>query len=383
MDRFFYMYYIETNAVCILLLLLMQQRIQAVGSVNSARQRLFHILIYTTIFMCISDLVAGLSRGQFFPGARSVIQVSNIVYCAMMSSASAVWYQYVCQRTNTVHSGKTKVLFSIPYVAVILALVTNPWTNFMFSVDENNLYVRGPGITFHWIATWFYFFYTVGHTLRLLIKEPSRMRKSEYYPLLRFVIAPFLAGLSQMLLYGVTSAQVGITISIVLLCLDNHESLISVDELTGINNRKQLNHFVESGLLRSAELPVFVVLMDINNFKSINDTYGHLVGDHALIDTAKALKHVCEQVSDRFFLCRFGGDEFVITGRNISENELSDLVLAIRQEMVQLSESSPRPYSLSLSIGTATGICDSMADFDHLLRTADEAMYDEKKRSKQ
>ena len=86
---------------------------------------------------------------------------------------------------------------------------------------------------------------------------------------------------------------------------------VSVDKLTQVNNRQNLLSYL-SYKINNHEETVYLIMMDIDKFKTINDTYGHLAGDDALICVAKALKQACAQFKKRPFIARYGGDEFVV-----------------------------------------------------------------------
>ena len=97
------------------------------------------------------------------------------------------------------------------------------------------------------------------------------------------------------------------------------QSLISVDDLTHLNNRGQINRYLEQ-LRYSEDSKVYIMMLDINRFKGINDTYGHAEGDRALIIASEVLRRTCEQIKSQVFLGRYGGDEFTIVLQNPGES---------------------------------------------------------------
>ena len=118
--------------------------------------------------------------------------------------------------------------------------------------------------------------------------------------------------------------------------------------------------------------------MDLDNFKHINDNYGHDVGDNVLVEVAKRLKAV---LRDSDIICRHAGDEFVILSTGHQQNE--EYIAA--EVAVKILESLNAPCSLgdniiplSASIGIA--LCpDNGRDYKDLIREADKAMYEAKK----
>src|SRR5262245_28188227 len=85
------------------------------------------------------------------------------------------------------------------------------------------------------------------------------------------------------------------------------------DELTGLHNRRGFKILIEQQIKRGQRIkqPVFVIIIDINKFKGINDNFGHPAGDKALKDTAKILKNTFR---DNDIIARWGGDEFIVLG---------------------------------------------------------------------
>lgn len=145
------------------------------------------------------------------------------------------------------------------------------------------------------------------------------------------------------------------------------------DPLTGLPNRLLFSERIHNAL--AIDIPyriLSVVMIDLDNFKQINDTHGHEAGDKVLIEVARLLK---EATRDTDVVARLGGDEFVILLNELTGAE------ACEQTLERLRDSLAAPYSidgltlnLSASIG-ATLYPDDNSDADGLLRHADEAMY--------
>ncbi len=146
------------------------------------------------------------------------------------------------------------------------------------------------------------------------------------------------------------------------------------DALTGLLNRHQFDEIVAAELSRSARAgqPVCFLLMDLDHFKEINDSYGHLAGDQVLIHTAQILK---SQIRQSDYCFRFGGEEFLVILPNVSLPEgLS------RAEQIRLAlESNPTPYrGIFISVSTSMGLAVYPLhgeDIDNLLSRLDEALY--------
>ena len=162
-------------------------------------------------------------------------------------------------------------------------------------------------------------------------------------------------------------------VTIELLCLYMGSSIqqISVDKLTQVNNRQNLLGFMEYKLVNHDER-LFLFMMDQDYFKTINDSYGHLEGDDALIRAAKALKSACGDFRRRPYIARYGGDEFIVVVDS-SQAEADALLDCIHQSLARLNAEARRPYRLTFSIGVAEYQPGMTAN--DLIAAADAALY--------
>ena len=155
-------------------------------------------------------------------------------------------------------------------------------------------------------------------------------------------------------------------------------SLSLIDDLTGLYNRRGFAELGEQYLKlgRRAVRGATLVYLDIDRFKTINDSLGHHVGDRALVRVADILRATFRR-SD--LLARLGGDEFAVLALESSE-ESPDLLLArLRAGLQEFNRSSRESYQLQASVGVAQVDGDSRARLHELLETADAAMYREKR----
>lgn len=154
------------------------------------------------------------------------------------------------------------------------------------------------------------------------------------------------------------------------------EQRVSQDPLTGLNNRGQLARYCSqaSNLHLDGRMTV-VIMMDIDRFKSINDTYGHAEGDKALVIVSSAMKAIVNQHSMPSFLCRYGGDEFIIIIHPAEMVETTRLIQEIRDEI----DRNEGMFPLSVSAGYDT-LCDIHDTIQDCIIRADSKLYEDKKR---
>jgi diguanylate cyclase (GGDEF)-like protein len=146
------------------------------------------------------------------------------------------------------------------------------------------------------------------------------------------------------------------------------------DALTGLGNRHWMSTMFEREVTRTlhASRALCLMMIDVDNFKSFNDQYGHIAGDSALVAVAEALR---EYLRPTDLVARFGGDEFAVLLPDLKLNQARQTAERIRQQIAALS-----PASLSTAITVSIGIADrtDRDDVATLVQRADAAMYDAK-----
>jgi diguanylate cyclase (GGDEF)-like protein len=152
--------------------------------------------------------------------------------------------------------------------------------------------------------------------------------------------------------------------------------------LTGIPNRQSFSEHIFKEFHRSnrAHEPLSVIMCDIDNFKTYNDTYGHGSGDNCLRQVAQTIKKALVRPGD--FCARYGGEEFVIILTDTSHNGAMHVAEKIRLNVIELhivhEESLPLQL-ISLSLGVATSTDQPLSSHEELLKNADTALYLAKK----
>jgi len=151
--------------------------------------------------------------------------------------------------------------------------------------------------------------------------------------------------------------------------------LASKDPLTGLFNRRYFKVYSKNIISHAKKIskPIGLIMLDIDDFKVVNDTYGHSVGDIVLVAISNMLQSLVDQ---KDILCRYGGEEFVVLLPNKSIEDTKELAYTIQEELVSLYiPYNDRHIPITASIGV------SMVDIEHESRIesavdrADEALY--------
>lgn len=377
MGKDYFFYYAEGNFICIMILLI----ILANDWVNNTKQEkqiwfnrtiIAHILYFTTdIFW------SGILGGQI-PKIRFLIMFLNLANYVLLSYMAYAWFMYmaVAEGMTFWKNKRNKILCLLPMtistLAIVIAYLIKPYFWINEAGEVNALYspmqVAAPAI---------YLFVALGMSMRNASKAETREDKKIFRLIGIYPIAVLLFGVLQIVALNAPAFCFGVTVMLLFFYIQSMQTRISVDALTRLNNRGQINRYVDQ-LRFQDNVKVYVMLMDLDHFKQINDTYGHAEGDRALVLAAEALKRTCERFRTPIFLGRYGGDEFTIILQNPEEkNHPEQLMDVIRDNLAKKKEENQLPYALEASIGYDE-LRDEKDTMQECMMRADEKLYADK-----
>ncbi len=244
----------------------------------------------------------------------------------------------------------------------------------MFRIDAQNVYSRGPYcLVFIGLCSLGMLFSGVLSLCTLARARNAEERREHYYISL-FILPPFVGAVLQTFFYGVTLIWPCTALSLLLVFINIQNKQISTDALTGINNRRNFNRYLSAQLaMPGPPRGLTLVLIDIDGFKTINDTYGHLSGDAALVNAADILKQYC--TGRRDFLARYGGDEFAIIRRTDPDWTPDKTIADLERLTERYNRQGATPFKLSFSVGCAVLGNNGLYTADELINAADRNMY--------
>lgn len=375
----YFVYYTEASLICVIILLtiLLTDRMY---NTKQEKQVWFGRAIVTFMLYFISDAFwAAMLSGEFTVKRSYVVLVnlSNYILLGLMAYGLFMFIAASEKMPFRKDAGKRRLIFLpviISTLVISIAYVVNP----LFWVNEqnelNNLYfplmIAAPSL-----YLWAGFILSV----RYAVKSASKMDKRRFFAIGSIPVVVMAFGMIQVVALNAPTFCFGCTVMWLFYYLENMQTMISVDDLTHLNNRGQINRYLEQ-IHYSKDIRVIIMMIDINKFKTINDTYGHAEGDRALIIVSEALRMTCEQIKASVFLGRYGGDEFTIIIKNPEEDILPEhLVSLIRTILSQKREENQLPYELNVSIGYDL-IRDSNDNANECLKRADKNLYIDKQR---
>lgn len=193
-----------------------------------------------------------------------------------------------------------------------------------------------------------------------------------------FPILPIIGACLQTFIPEIPFIAFGLSLAFLSFFITAQTYHFSLDELTGLYNRSLLARNLRNYARHSSPLaPSYLIIADVDSLKKINDTYGHLIGDQAIVTVASVLKNA---ISPRDFCCRYGGDEFMVVVHPSSTEEIQRLQGEINRMIAQDNERrGENSYHLSLSYGIAPleGKCLSEEEY---IKQADVLLYQSKSR---
>jgi diguanylate cyclase (GGDEF)-like protein/PAS domain S-box-containing protein len=163
------------------------------------------------------------------------------------------------------------------------------------------------------------------------------------------------------------------------------ETLALKDSLTGLYNRRHFGEQLdrEWNRARREQLPLSLLMIDIDQFKSFNDTYGHLAGDRCLSMVGEAVRRCFARGSD--LVARYGGEEFVVLAPGVERRQARERAELLRQAIAELEiDAGPEDglTNVTVSIGVATVVPGERTLPEDLLVAADRALYQAKRQGR-
>ena len=160
------------------------------------------------------------------------------------------------------------------------------------------------------------------------------------------------------------------------------EKLARIDSLTGCYSRGYGLELLDRQIKLSyrSKSPLLLAFLDIDRFKSINDTFGHDEGDKVLKESVELFKYTLREID---IICRMGGDEFLLIFPDSSLKEVSLIRGRLQKNLSQLNKKIKKNYQIKFSMGFSEYLPDKPETLDELIHIADQRMYEEKKKNKE
>ena len=329
-----------------------------------------------TMLLCLAILCAGCEALSYMLSGREgqlihviyvavnyLLFLSNLVFCY-------VWGMFVAFKMfgNLDRIKKNIILYSLPALVLTLLLTVNIFVPFIYSIDANNIYSRLPFIFIPYIIDYGYMIYSIV----IYIKFRNTVKRYFFFPMEAFMLPAFIGSLIQGLFFGISVTWIANTIALNALYLNLLSERTFIDPLTGLYNRGYFNRCLKR-LGTGADDFASGMMIDLNDFKAINDKLGHDIGDMALKDVGELL---IETLPEGAIAARTGGDEFFVLITGALTPKIDECQKLIEEAVEAFNAKKQRPYTISFSIGTALyDPADGEDAEEKFLKRLDNAMF--------
>ena len=374
-------YYVQAHIACILLLSIVFYKI--VRGVNKQASQIYlGNLVVTLMLYYMAEIFWALVDGNVISSAPTMLYLSNIFTYILISVAAYYWYiiSEALQRDKLIENTVLRRLLATPVLVSALLVVTAYRTGLVFYVDENGKLVNG---NFYVILVIVPFAYLIASSVKSFSRFANKDRyvdRNIYFMIGVFPFAPIILGALQAIYWRVPFLCYGTVAAVYYVYLTTQDNLISIDPLTQTNNRNQLYKYLVQKM-RSEEqgLSLFLIMVDIDRLRDINEAYGHAEGDRALNRVATAIKDACQGSRSRMFVSRYGADEFVVVAEMAYRAEAAWLADQIKNEVKRATNVDAAPYDIHVSVGISQYDFQAPVTIQSFIARADSDLYQNKK----
>jgi diguanylate cyclase (GGDEF)-like protein len=378
MDNMGFMDNVVINIYSIVILIIIYFNSSKQDEKESLQQKLYMVILQLTMLMLVIDIF---SRFDGKPDSiyQAINHFGNFVMFLLNPIVPSLWLLYVHYQTFQEENKIRELIYPLLLINVInvCMLVLTQFFGWYYYIDLDNIYHRGS-------LFWFPTLITVGLIFAafiLIVVNRDKIERKYYFSLAFFAVPPLVCIILQVVFYGTSLVLNGVVLSLLIVFLKIQNHSMHIDYLTEVYNRKKLEVYMKEKINGSTEDKTFsAILIDLNNFKSINDTFGHDTGDNALRIFAKLLSN-CLRPND--CIARFGGDEFCIVLDVSNRMDLESIVLRIDNCIDKFNNSDSQPYKLGYSMGYAIYDYHSHMTVEEFQKHIDRLMYENKQAYKE
>ena len=345
--------------------------------ITHAPLQIIYFLNMTSALLCVVWVIVD-GKPEYMP----INYLGNIIEFNCMGYAGYFWLNY-CLKFIDAPKLKTKlagVLIALPICVVTALIITTPLTHWAFYIDMEGYFQRGS-FYFMQQTGYIYLLISTGICLVHRRKSPTTSERKRLAVLAMFPLSPAIFGSIQIFAPSglAPTLQFSILISLILVFVDELDQKITKDSLTQLTNRYEFERILQNRMrnFQKHGPKLFVLMCDMDDFKSINDNYGHQQGDVALQTVGMVLTQTAAKYNA--VCARMSGDEFLslLEADTCEEAEAyqADVEAGLKDACSHL------PYQMKISVGISE--YDGEMTLMELLNAADIRMYEQKKLRKQ
>ena len=352
-----------------------KQQTRAVKQKNRYFLELVVLNMLTMIFKIATTLTKGYTSGF----EAIILHTSVALYYASTVLVVLYFLFYLHFHVEGEAASKRNLLIAYsPFMVMALIAIFLSYLGIpaMYEINIDGMIERRA---FYGPVIFTQFFIMIGSVF-YVIWHKRELTSFEFVTLLVYLLPPAVGITLSEMLSGVDLIWPSMTLSLLMIYVNIQARMTNTDPLTGVFNRreyeKQIFHLAQ---LRSPKKKIGAIMIDIDDFKQINDNNSHQVGDHTLIDISNILQR---SIRKNDFIARIGGDEFCILIESDHESVLHDIINRINHQLDVYNEHNKGLMDIRLSMGY--GMFDQRfhGSFDEFFLRLDQRMYEEKNSTK-
>ena len=246
-------------------------------------------------------------NGTEFFGSYYINYVFTVIYFILNGLVPLLWFKYMYIFYDTSPKKSNSYITTIPYLLYLLLIFINCFTDLFFYIDSNNRYQRGDGF---WLIVVLSVIYIIASVVVIVLAiTRNRGFRSEGKHILSGMLLVALGIILQLYFWEDSFVLLTFLLFMLIVFLRFQNLEMLVDPLTGLGNRRRLQLYIDK-LSRKRKGEFSAIVFDIDDFKDINDLYGHIYGDRILVIISKILE---KSAGNKKITCiRYGGDEFIV-----------------------------------------------------------------------
>lgn len=371
-------YALQSSLYAVLVLVVVLISLKKHQDLKSMNNVYYVTLIYLVISVLLVDMISVLFDGMTFPYIQILLNFTSFLLYSFGVLIAFTWVLFVRH-----HIFKNKYLVKkhlwflvIPVIINTLVSFISMFSNIFFIINENNMYERGTYYLINFMINYSLLIYSI----YLIIRHHKLLIRKDILALLMFPLLPFLGSLIQILVFGTLLIWPMAALSLLIIFIFIQSRLVNIDPLTELFNKRELSNFIMSFDKRySQESLVGGIFFDIDNFKLINDTYGHAKGDDVLIAFASLLRNTLRRDD---FVARIGGDEFAAFVNIKNPADLDDIINRLRKSFDDFNTLQIIDKKITISTGYAIYDRFVHKNFENFADILDQRMYNRKTEQK-
>lgn len=357
-----------TGAVLVVFLLLFRIRHRQSGQVH---ERIFNVMLVSILAALVGETSSFLIDGRVFPGCYFLQYLTNTVCIGQTGVVGFLWCMFVDYRiyVSTKRLKQKAAILGIPLAVITALLLYNLFGNgIVFTVNSENCYSRGKWNLLVYVLLLVFFAESIANVRNARKKGIIPF----FFPVYYFAVLWMIGTVIQCLFYGISTGWLSTAVAAVFVCMELQTANFYVDTTAGLFNRQYMNYYLAQVVHSGNKF--HGIMLDINDFKSINDIYGHAVGDKAI----HAMGEILSQSAFRNAIAmRMGGDEFVVFLSDSNDKECRAQMDAILKHIEEFNKNANEVFRLSVSMGNA---CFDSPTVETFLAHMDSAMYEAKRK---